>query len=370
MYGKPEQGGGALAVYLRGEPVVDVWAGYADPATRRRWEADTVAMSFSTTKGIASTLVHRLADADLVAVGAPVARYWPEFAAEGKERVTVAQMMAHAGGLHGLRDLVAHADELLDHRAMAARLAAARSSPDPGTASGYHGLTYGWLVAGLVEAITGEDVREVLRREIAEPLGITDGLWFGAPPQHRDRVAVLVPDMTRATGWIEGIIGRVNQRFPGSRHAEAFLVPGIGSVLFDPVRIHETAFPAVNGMFTARSLARVYGALANRGVVDGIRLLRPGTVHAAGRIQQRGRDYILGIPMRWRMGYHQAFVLGRLPRRAFGHFGFGGSGAWADPETGLAIAFVTNRLGSASTPMGDLRLPRLGRVALALARRN
>jgi len=368
MYDQPEQGGGALAVYLHGEPVVDVWSGWRDPHHALPWQEDTVAMSFSTTKGIAAALVHRLADQGLLDVNQPVATYWPAFGAAGKDRMTVAQMLAHSGGLHGVRDIVDHAEDMLDHRGMAERLAAATPSPKPGDECGYHGLTFGWLVSGLVESLTGEDVRDVLAREVAEPLGITDGLWFGAPESQRDRLARLIPDLSRTTDWAERVIEGINRRWPGSRHAEAFLVPGISSVIFSD-RVHDTAFPAVNGAFTARALARVYGALANGGSVNGHRLMSAETIRAAGRVQRRDRDYILRIPMRWRMGWHQAFIVGRFPRLGFGHFGFGGSGAWADPETGMSIAFVTNRLGSASTPLGDTRLPRLGRVALALARR-
>jgi CubicO group peptidase (beta-lactamase class C family) len=144
--------------------------------------------------------------------------------------------------------------------------------------------------------------------------------------------------------------------------AEALLIDGFERLLYnDPDRrILDTEMPAANGVFTARSLAKVYAALATDGSVDGVQVLTPETLREAGRVQHRGRDYVLGLPMRWRLGYHQAFTAGRPAWKAFGHFGYGGSGAWADPETGLSLAFVTNRLGSITTPVGDVRLPRLG----------
>ena len=127
--------------------------------------------------------------------------------------------------------------------------------------------------------------------------------------------------------------------------------------------------PAVNGVFTARALATMYGALANGGTVDGTELLSRRTVHEAGRVVTRDRDYILGLRMRWRLGYHQAFTGLRSPRRAFGHFGFGGSGGWADPSSGISVGFVTNRLGTATTPMADARLIRLGSLITSAATR-
>jgi CubicO group peptidase (beta-lactamase class C family) len=163
-------------------------------------------------------------------------------------------------------------------------------------------------------------------------------------------------------------------RIAGNRRtrylAEALLIDGWERMVFDHEdrRILATEMPAANGVFTARSLARVYAALATDGTVDGVEVLSRATLHEAGRVQHRGRDYVLGLPMRWRLGYHQAFTAGRPAPKAFGHYGYGGSGAWADPQTGLSLAFVTNRLGSVTTPIGDIRLPRLSAAALAVAR--
>lgn len=131
----------------------------------------------------------------------------------------------------------------------------------------------------------------------------------------------------------------------------------------------DAEMPAVNGVFTARSLARLYGALAQRGRVDGVRVLSPGGVQRAAEVQTDERDYVLGLRMHWRLGYHRAFALGGTSETAFGHFGYGGSGAWADPATGFALGFVTNRLASVTTPLADARLIRLNRHALKAARR-
>jgi CubicO group peptidase (beta-lactamase class C family) len=161
-------GGGALAVYLDGEPVVDVWTGYADRRGRVPWSADSASMVFSATKGMASTVIHRLVDRGLLDYDIPVAQYWPEFAANGKADITVRQMMRHQAGLSALRG--ASTQDLLNHKLMERRLAAARPGYSFGR-SAYHALTYGWLLSGLARAVTGKGMRELIRTELAEPTG-------------------------------------------------------------------------------------------------------------------------------------------------------------------------------------------------------
>jgi CubicO group peptidase (beta-lactamase class C family) len=367
IFRRPAHGGGALAVYWRGEPVVDVWAGYADPHGRIPWERDTAAMSFSTTKGVVSTVVHRLVDRGLLDHDEPLASYWPTFGTVGKEHLTLRELLSHQTGLHRIRGVVPTVEDLLDHVPLTELLAAQEPRKPRSGGTGYHALTFGWLVAGLVHQVTGLGLRDAVRKELAEPLGL-DGFWIGAPVEERHRVAELFSagpslPMDRLAARMEG--NRRTRYF-----AEALLIDGFERLLFhDPDRrILDTEMPAANGVFTARSLAKMYAALATDGTVDGVRVLSPEVLREAGRVQHRGRDYVLGLPMRWRLGYHQAFTAGRPAWKAFGHFGYGGSGAWADPETQLSLAFVTNRLGSVTTPIGDVRLPRLGSAALAVVR--
>jgi CubicO group peptidase (beta-lactamase class C family) len=368
MYRRPSQGGGALAVYWRGEPVVDVWTGYADAVGARPWERDTAAMSFSTTKGVVSTAVHRLVDRGLLAYDEPLATYWPAFATVEKQDLTLRHLLSHQTGLHRIRGVVPTAEDLLDHVSLAELIAAQSPSKPRSGGTGYHGLTFGWLIAGLVFEVTGKGLREIVHEELAEPLG-ADALWIGAPIEERHRVAELFPPMPKALA-MDRVAARVEANRRTRYLAEALLIDGWERLIFqDPDRrILDTEMPAANGVFTARSLARMYAALATDGSVDGVRVLSPETLHEAGRVQDRGRDYVLGLPMRWRLGYHQAFTVGRPAWKAFGHYGYGGSGAWADPETGLSLAFVTNRLGSVTTPVGDVRLPRLGAAALSVVR--
>src|SRR5262245_53819355 len=178
LFGAPRMGGGALAVYIAGRKVVDVWTGWADRDGTQQWAADTGALAFSATKGLTSTVIHRLADRGLLSYDTPVAQYWPEFGANGKSALTVRDVMAHRAGLSRLKDVPARG--FLDARAMEERLAAAPVDRLIGH-SAYHALTYGWLMSGLARAVTGKSMRELFGSELAEPLD-TDGVHLGRPP--------------------------------------------------------------------------------------------------------------------------------------------------------------------------------------------
>lgn len=361
--GRP--GGGALAVRWKGQPVLDIWAGTRDRAGQRAWEADTSAMSFSTSKGVTSAVVHRMVDRHELDLDRPVAAYWPAFAAHGKGHVTLRQVLTHQAGLHNVRDLVDDANDLLVDEEMEARLAAAVPEPLPGTGPGYHGMTFGWLLSGVVRAVTGQDMASAWRRELGDELGL-DGLRLGIDAPDRADVAELL-----AAGFdVMGLLGRVAGVTKWSRRAaDALVVPGFNDLLVHPDQaILGAQMPAVTGVFTARALATLYSGLGS-GEVDGHRVLSEPAANRLRIVQVTGRDYVMGIPMRWRLGYHQAFMRSRFaPRQAFGHYGFGGSGGWVDPVSDLAMGFVTNRLGTTVTPVADPRLFGLSGQVVAAAR--
>lgn len=354
------RGGGALVVRVRGETVVDLCTGAADRRGVRPWKPETLAIGFSTTKGVASTVIHRLADRGALSYDEPVAAYWAEFAAGGKERVTVRDLLTHRAGLHSVRAVAARAEDLLDHEAMEEKLAA-RSVRAPTERSAYHAITYGWLLAGLARRITGKGLAELARTEVTEPLGIA-GLHIGVPDEAREHVAEPVGAALRQLGSTADVTAPLWMRSRRSRTTiDALHVPGFHRLFEgDHPPIWTTEMPAVNGAVSARALAAMYAPLATGG--DGY--LTPETVDALGRVQVRTADAVLGIRMRWRLGYHQAFGPGRAAPRAFGHYGYGGSGGWADPDRGLSVGFVTNRIGSLTTPLGDLNLYRLNRVVM------
>ena len=354
-------GGAAVAVFHQGVLMVDAWTGTRN-ASGAPWQSDTMAMSFSTTKGVIATTVHRLVDRGLIGYDEPVATYWPEFAAAGKERVTVRQLLNHSAGLHHLRGVISDAYEMLDWDLVCARLAAEAPRYAPGTRHGYHGITYGFLVGEVIERVTGMTVHEAVEAEIVKPLGL-DGMSIGAPPDRRDRLADLIVrfgDAQRAERY-----ARRAAQYAWIRPAiDAFMVPE-SDRLYASNAVLDSPIPALNGCFTARSLARMYAALAGGGVLDGERFLSVETLRRATEIQTTRRDTVVGFPMRWRLGYHLAATTRGIIPNGFGHFGFGGSGAWADPDNDLSVAFVCNRV--AGTPFGDTRLLRIGTQARAAA---
>lgn len=359
------RGGGSFVLRHRDRVLVDIWGGVADPATGAGWRRDTLALSFSTTKGVAATVIHRLADRGLLGYDDPVAAFWPEFAAGGKDRITVRQLLRHQAGLDRLAPIAPDADALLDHRAAEQRLAAQAPDHRPGS-SAYHAITFGWLCAGLARAITGKGMAELVRTELAEPLGV-DGLHIGRLAPDSERVAATIGELRPMPDLLARFVALPFPiTLPHRRIAEAMLSPGVNEVFRPPCPpVLDTEMPSANGLFTAESLATLYGALANGGAVSGRRLLTGGTVHDLARPpRSRVPDLALGFPMYWRLGYHQAFVPGVRMPTAFGHYGYAGSGAWADPATGLSAAFVSNRVYPLSNAMGDLALVRLSRLSV------
>ncbi|MEC3958495.1 serine hydrolase domain-containing protein [Nocardia sp. CDC153] len=337
--------GGALTVQLRGEPLVEIWTGEAAPG--RDWDADTGSIVFSATKGISATVIHRLADRGLIDYNAPVAHYWPEFAANGKERITVRQVLSHRAGLYGLPAIARGLDDVLDHRMMEEHLAAAKPDHLLGIPT-YHALTYGWLLAGLARAVTGRGMAELFRTEVAEPLG-AEGIHLGVPPAGSPtHAAVLQGNKLSAVGtnYVSLVLGRAYS-LPGAlgAAARALFLPGLDLLLEgDEPPILRTELGAGNGVCTATGLATVYGALANDGMHQGRRYLSPETIRAMRHVETYALDHALFyIPMMWHMGYHSLPVPGA--RAGFGHIGLGGSFGWADPRQGLSVGFVHNRLG-------------------------
>lgn len=370
MSRRSARGGMAVAVYHRGELVVDAWTGTRNTAGDP-WTADTMSMSFSTTKGVVATIVHRLADRGLVDYDAPVADYWPEFGAGQKQAITLRHLLTHQAALHDVRTLADSTDTLLDWDRMVRLLAEAEPAWEVGKRSGYHALTYGWLVGEVIRRVTGLTVNDALQHEIVQPLGI-DGMFIGAPPTVRGDVAeqLIEPKALSRLRSLTEFLSRFERYEP---MINALIVDDLLDVAATQ-RIHEGEIPAANGVFTARSLARMYAALATPDDFDPPPLVSAQTLREATRVQTTGdgrsgdtvgRDVTIGFNMRWRLGYHLVGTTRGVLPRAFGHFGFGGSGAWGDPDSGLAVAMVLNQVGG--TPMGDTKILRLGGAAVRAA---
>ncbi|HEV8559714.1 MAG TPA: serine hydrolase domain-containing protein [Actinophytocola sp.] len=318
--------GAAVCVYRHGRAVVDIWAGLADRDTGRPWESDTPVLTFSSTKGFTAACVHLLVERGLLDIDAPVAEYWPEFAAQGKADVPVRWALCHRAGVPAI-DAPLTLAEVLAWDPVVAAVAAQCPEWPPGTDHGYHARTFGWMTGELVRRTTGVSLGRFLATEITGPLGLD--FWVGLPAEIEARVAPLYPPGQQPIDP-RSLLGRV-MFGPSNLFAR--------NDIWNRPELHAAEFPSSNGIGTAHALARHYAALI--GEVDGIRTLRPETVAAATKVQADGQDRVLGIPTRFALGF--MLDTGGGPN-SFGHAGSGGSLGLADPDAGIGFGYVMNRM--------------------------
>jgi CubicO group peptidase (beta-lactamase class C family) len=341
--------GAAVAIALEGEPVVDLWAGYADQARTQPWARDTLVNVYSTTKGMTALCAQRLADRGELDLDAPVARYWPEFAAAGKGDVPVRWLLSHRAGLPALRTLLPR-EALYDADAMASALAAETPWWPPGERHGYHALTFGWLVGEVVRRVAGKSLGRYFRDEIAGPLGAD--FHIGLADEHHGRVGEMSPIPLPEPGASPDApaLAEVFLGDPEGMAALAFMnPPGIADGP-NHAAWRRAEIPGANGHATARAIARIYGVLALGGAQDGMRLLSTAGIERCREEQSRGRDEVLLLSTRFGGGFMRPQP--ELPGAsfgpgagAFGHPGAGGSLGFADPEAGVGFGYVMNRMG-------------------------
>ena len=338
--------GAACCVYVDGRKVVDLWGGLADSKSGRAWEEDTLALVYSTTKGVTAICVHRLAQEGLLDLDVPVASYWPDFGSAGKERVTVRHLLSHQAGLPALDARITPEQAYAWEPAVEAL---AKQAPfwEPGTRHGYHAVTYGWLVGEVVRQVTGRSVGRYLAEEIVPRLGLD--LWIGLPDREESRVARLLPPgpVKLSREELAAMPPEQLERLqamadPGSLLQRA-LNPTDPPFSYNRPELHRAELPAANGIGTARSLARLYAATI--GPVEGTRLLTDETVAAATAEQSFGPDAVLALDTRFGSGFFLPSPFSPLMGpRSFGHAGAGGSLAFADPEAGVGFAYVMNQM--------------------------
>ncbi|MBK3574349.1 beta-lactamase family protein [Streptomyces sp. MBT65] len=335
--------GAAVTVTVDGETVVDLWGGWADAARTRTWERDTLVNVWSTTKGPTALCAHILADRGLLDLDAQVATYWPEFAAAGKENVLVRHLLSHRAGLAGLREPHSLA-QLYDWELTTERLAAMEPWWEPGTRSGYHALTYGFLVGEVVRRVSGLLPSAFLEREVTGPLGID--FTIGLPEKEAGRAAELVHPPAASSSEQAAIF---SQLAPAA--IAALTNPIAGAAEANTPEWRAAEIPAANGHGTARAIAALYGVFAGRGTYDGHRVLSPEAAERVREGQGSCRDLVLGAGFAhetevalglWLSGPNGSY--GPDPR-AFGHDGFGGSCGLADPDRGVSLGYVMNRMG-------------------------
>jgi len=349
--------GAAVAAVVDGETVVDLWAGHADAARSRPWQRDTIVNVFSATKGVVTVCALRLADQGLLDIDAPVAKYWPEFAQAGKEELPVRYLLSHRAGLPAIKEPLPKGS-LVQWDTMTAALAAQEPWWEPGTAHGYHVLTFGWLVGEVVRRIAGKSLGAYFRDEIAAPLGLD--FHIGLAEEHDARTAEMVmapmPQPGDTGRFVEIISNPQSMAFKAVFNPPDLLETGLANT-----RAWRAAeVPAANGHGNARSLAKVYGALARGGELDGARILSPAAINEAIIEQSDGPDAVLGQHYRYGLGF--MLTIPEEPfgpsRRAFGHTGMGGSLGFVDPDAGVGFAYTMNQMGTFSG-LEDPRWPPL-----------
>jgi CubicO group peptidase (beta-lactamase class C family) len=308
--------GASAAIFVDGEPVVDIWGGFADARRSVPWGRDTITCVWSTTKTMLALCALILADRGVVDLAAPVARYWPEFAAAGKDGVQVRHLLAHTAGLPDFDGTLTAAD-LYDWQAVTARLAAQEPRWEPGALAGYHSLTQGFAVGEVIRRLTGLTVGEFFAGEVAGLLGAD--FHIGLPAEHDHRVAPVIAAPRSAD-------------HDAAAQAAVIRVSDGNSLAWRRAQI-----PSASGFGNARSVAAVQSALACRGTVRGVRLLSPEGCEMARSEQYLGTDHVLGRSARYGMGYG---IFGNL----VGWGGWGGSLVMVDLDARMAVSYVMNQM--------------------------
>jgi CubicO group peptidase (beta-lactamase class C family) len=339
--------GAALSIRQHGNTVVELWGGVADERSLSPWHEDTLSVIFSCTKGLSSILAARLVQEGRLDYDQPVARYWPEFAAAGKEGVSIKDLLAHRSGLSAPRDRLTEHD-IVEWRIVTDLLAAQAPLWVPGSGYAYHAITHGWLIGEVIRRITGMSVGEYFKELIATPLGVE--AWIGTPATAQSRVAHMQVGSTLAELVAQQASTRTAGEIDWSERAMTLggaLPPeliGDDSGFNDP-HIQAAEIPGAGGICSAHALATIWSSTIEE--TDGVRLLDDATLAAATRVQSEGPP-VFEVPgpwPRWGMGFQIDSEARRyLTSRGFGHDGAGGQVAFADPEPGIGFAFLTNQM--------------------------
>jgi CubicO group peptidase (beta-lactamase class C family) len=336
--------GAACCVYRRGEPVVDLWSGFADLAGGRPWSEDTVQIVFSATKGITAACVHLLVERRALDLDEPVAAVWPEFRAQGKDGIPLRWVLCHKAGLAAVDGDLTLA-EVLGWDPVVAAIAAQAPNWPPGTAHGYHARSFGWILGEVVRRVTGRSLGRFFADEIAGPLGLD--FRVGVPPGDLGRCARVIPPENLPS--IADLLG------PDSLTARVMTGPSklfAYDNMWNRPDVLAAEMPSSNGVGSARALARFYAGLV--GEVGGIRVLRPETVEVARTVHAEGPDRVLFLPSWYGLGFMpRAMLAPAAGPRSFGHPGAGGSLGFADPAAQLGFGYVTTRMKF--DPTGDER---------------
>lgn len=356
LFNDPQERGAALCVQVGGETVIDIWAGVADKDGAEAWHSDTILNLFSCTKAFAAVAALQLVEQGKLELDTPVVRWWPEFSAAGKERITLRQLLSHRGGLPALREQLP-AEALYDWQRMTSALAAEQPWWTPGEAHGYSPITYGWLIGELLRRVEGRGPGETIAARIAQPLGLD--FHVGLADEEFPRVAHIARKKGDMGDAAAQRLLQCMMKEPAALSTRAFANPPSILTSTNKPEWRRMQQLAANGHGNARSLAGFYAAL-----LDG-RLLEPELLGEMTREHSVGDDLTLLTSTRLGLGCmldqpQLANATYGLGSKAFGHPGAGGSVGFADPEREVAFGFVTNSLGP--YVLMDPRAQKLARV--------
>ncbi|WP_029116821.1 EstA family serine hydrolase [Mycobacterium sp. URHB0044] len=335
-----EEVGAAIAIDIDGETVVDIWGGYADAARTTPWTEHTIVNVWSSTKTITALAGLMLIDRGLIEPTTPVASVWPEFGANGKEAIEFRHLLSHTSGVSGWDQPVV-VDDLFDWERSTAALAAQAPWWEPGTASGYHAITFGHLIGEVLRRVTGLSLKQFVRDEIAGPLGAD--FQIGAVPDDSARIAEIIA----ATDPFEGIPPMDQWPEP---MLKTFTGPAPDPLVANSPQWRAADMGAVNGHTNARALARILSSISLGGTVDGVQLLRPETIEKIFEVQCEGPDLVLALhPIKWGLGFGlpQPQTFPYIPDEKVCFWGgWGGSWETMNPDRRMTTAYVMNKMGA------------------------
>ena len=326
--------GSCFAVYKDGKPLVDLWGGFQDKDKTKPWQKDNLVTVYSTTKGVAAFCIALAMEKGLLKYEEKVSTYWPEFANNGKEDITVGMLMSHQAGICSPE--TRNVDDYYNQSLMAEKLAGMTPIWEPGTASGYHSMTFGWLTSELILRVTGKSLGTYFREEVGDQHEID--FFIGLPESEDHRVAELVPfDIVRNENSDQQKI-ELTEAQKSQRNSAGTLD------IQNTKAWRQAEIPSANGQGNAGGLAKFYSLIAPEN--NSLKLLKDDTVNQMTTMQIEGRDLVLAVQVRWGVGFilNKHKVIYGPVESAFGHSGYGGSCAFGDPENKIGISYVMNRM--------------------------
>ena len=334
LYQEDREIGSCFAVYKDGNPLVELWGGFQDKDKTKPWQKDNLVTVYSTTKGVAAFCIALAMEKGLLKYEEKVSTYWPEFASNGKEDITLGMLMSHQAGICSPE--TRNVDDYYNQNLMAEKLAGMTPIWEPGTASGYHSMTFGWLTSELILRVTGKSLGTYFREEVGDQHEID--FFIGLPESEDHRVAELVPfEIVRNENSEQQKI-ELTEAQKSQRNSAGTLD------IQNTKAWRQAEIPSANGQGNARGLAKFYSLIVPED--NSLKLLKDDTVNQMTTMQIEGRDLVLAVQVRWGVGFilnKHKVIYGPI-ESAFGHSGYGGSCAFGDPENKIGVSYVMNRM--------------------------